>query len=172
MVAKIIYIDAFLAVLLTLWLANLYIVQGAPHTRCIMGSRDKWGFSPVFWPHWQSPCKALTTGNLPAVRLCKGSVKESRSLVPVMYSLINGLAFGMALHSFSNALGYVWAVCGNDVKCYHLFTVPESYYSVQYAHVLLYFGLIVYRIGIHVHFYSYSSVYFARTGAIVWLSRY
>ena len=64
-----------LAVFLTLWLPDLYVVPGTPHIRCIIGSRDQWGFLPVFLPHWQSPCTALK-----AVRLCKGTVTEAKYL--------------------------------------------------------------------------------------------
>ena len=69
-----------LAALLALWLADPYIVQVIPHIRCIMGSRDQWGFPPVLRPHWQSPCTALTAGNLPAVRAVQKTVNESNTV--------------------------------------------------------------------------------------------
>ena len=36
-----------------------------------------WEFPSFLWGHWQFPCTALTAGNLPAVRLCNETVKES-----------------------------------------------------------------------------------------------
>ena len=54
--------------LVVLWFYDLNIVQGTPHIRCIMGSRDQWGFPPVFRSHWESLWTALTAGNLPAVK--------------------------------------------------------------------------------------------------------
>ena len=87
-----------------LWLADLYIVQGIPHIRYIMGSRDQWGFPPVFRPHWQSPCTALTTG-LP-LGLCKGTVKES-----IPFSSVAGVQL---LLSGSGSLG----ITGPHLTCH------------------------------------------------------
>ena len=63
----------------TMWLTDLNIDGKTPPVHrilgnlyCIMGSRDPVGFHTVFKRHWQSPCTALTAGNLPPVRAVQG----------------------------------------------------------------------------------------------------
>ena len=52
---------------------------GLPQSQWIIGWYDRWEFPPIVRGHWQSPCTALTAGNLPAIRAVQGDWK-SRSL--------------------------------------------------------------------------------------------
>ena len=71
---------------------------------CIMGSRDQWEFPPVFRPYWQSPCTVLMAGNLPAIRLCKGTVKESIIMAAGGRQRHQQLHYWPSLPVISNAL--------------------------------------------------------------------
>ena len=51
-----------------LWLVRVDIVWNCPSLQWIVGSRDRWEFLPFCKGHWESPCRALTAGKLPAVR--------------------------------------------------------------------------------------------------------
>ena len=60
-----------------LWLVGLNIDWDCLVPRCIMLSRDQWGFPPFFRPQWQSLCTSLTASIYLPLGLCKGTVKES-----------------------------------------------------------------------------------------------
>ena len=67
-----------LAGIALLWLVGLNIDWDCLVPHCIMGSHDQWEFPPFFRPQWESLCTALTAGKCLPLRLCKGTVKESR----------------------------------------------------------------------------------------------
>ena len=47
-----------------------------PQSQCIVGSQDLWEFLTFFSGLWQSPCTALTAGNLPAVSAVQGDCER------------------------------------------------------------------------------------------------